>query len=103
MNVITIKLKGHIVTEFNKKPCPLCGREAEWIPVHFGSKRKFKCPKCKIFLLSTLLEETMSEISEPEKRKISNKSASCEDNMMLHIYKKDNIIHLDCVPIGSWT
>ena len=93
----------HEILKIHKKPCPLCNQEAEWIYVHLASKRKFKCPNCSIFLISPLLEETIAVINKSEKKVISKKSTSCGKNTMLHIYKKENIIHFDCVPVDNWT
>ena len=82
--------------------CPLCKQEAKWEPINFGSKKKFKCPNCMTFLISPLLEETITDTPKSDREKISKKSVLCKKDMMLHIYRKDGAINLECVLKSSW-
>jgi hypothetical protein len=85
------------MTKFNKKPCPLCEQEAEWIMLDFERKMKFNCPKCKVFSISTHSEEAIINSPKSKKDALSNKSAQCGKNAMLHIYIENNEIITECI------
>lgn len=88
--------------KINKTICPLCKQESEYIPIDFGRKRKFNCPNCMKFLISSLLEETISEAHKLIREKISKKSTLCQSGTILHIYTKNNEIISECVLESNW-
>ena len=90
------------IQNINQGTCPLCKREAEWIPIDFGSKKRFKCKRCNQFLIPRLSEATISEASKSDRGNLSVKSNNCQEDMLLHIYIKDNKIISEPVLKSNW-
>jgi hypothetical protein len=66
--------------------CPLCHRLAKFEPIRIGIKRRYHCPTCKSFIISTSDEETISNLTEKERITISDECQKCDPDNIVRIY-----------------
>lgn len=90
------------ISKINNGICPLCKQESEFITLDFGRKRKFNCPNCTQFLISSSSEKALSELDKSIRDKLSKESKSCKDGTMLHIYIKENKPIIKHVLKSNW-
>jgi len=86
----------------NNGICPLCKQESEFIPLDFGRKRKFNCPNCTQFLISSSSEKAISELDESIRKNLSKESKLSKSGTMLHIYIKENKPITEPVLKSNW-
>ncbi len=71
-----------------KEKCPLCDLEANYNFVEGdGNKRKkFNCPKCKMFVITDTAEGTLNTSMSEYKDEFSKACSELSDRYLMHIY-----------------
>ena len=79
--------------------CPLCGRVVEFVGTDFGRRKKFNCPHCGIYKISSSAEEAVIKLSKHQKEMISKASVECNRETILFIWIDEDTkqIKYDCV------
>lgn len=89
----------------HNQKCPLCERLAKFIVIDSGRRKKFNCPKCKVFVVHKDSIEQISKFPKTIREKISKESTQCPNDMVLLIYTEETTkeIKRRCEPECNWS
>lgn len=65
--------------------CPLCGAPASFGTFDYGKRKSFRCGNCKDFVLTTLAERRIFDMSDEHKQQLAEMARQTDEDLILDI------------------